>query len=449
MSIPSDVAIRVSHLSKMYKIYAKPADMFWELMTSKPRYTPFWALDDISFEIKRGQVIGIVGRNGAGKSTLLKILTGTLDKTAGEVAINGRVSSILELGLGFNPNATGRENIYVGGLMMGLSHAEVTRKLDWIVAFSELEPVIDQAFHTYSTGMQARLTFSTAVCIDPDILIVDEVLAVGDAAFQMKCFNKFQEFIDQNNTILLVSHATNIINNFCDTAMLLEHGQMLMFDEPKRVTNRYHRLLFSVDDTATPLPTDVTHEADMVTQDDDEPVSQQSQDESTEIDIATIAPQIDQLLNKTCLRYGTGEAEIVDFGVIDTFGVCKTALQPHATYTFYCRIQLHDTLKNLTIGMRIRTVNGVDVFAANTSYHKIDIPEGKADDIITVMFKVVMHLGLGEYFTTFGVRNTYNEIFYDRYIDAFKITVLAEQTIDASACLANLAEELSVHFEPS
>jgi len=252
MSESSEIAIHIKDLSKAFKIYSHPSDMFVEILRGKPRHRLFWALQNVSLDVPRGQVVGLLGRNGAGKSTLLKIISGTLDKTSGEVQTNGRISSILELGTGFSGEYTGRENIYLGGLMVGLSSEEIKAKEDWIIEFSELRDFIDQPFKTYSTGMQARLTFSTAVCIDPDILVIDEALAVGDARFARKSFAKMEEFRRAGRTILLVSHDSNQVASFCNYALILEKGRVFDHGEPSRLRGVYYNLLFGkADEQAT------------------------------------------------------------------------------------------------------------------------------------------------------------------------------------------------------
>ena len=248
MSEAPGIAIHVQNLFKEFKLYSRPSDMFVEMMTGKPHHRSFHALQDVTFDVYKGQVVGILGRNGAGKSTLLRIISGTLDKTAGEVDVRGRISSILELGTGFSGEYTGRENIYLGGLMVGLSREEIRDKEDWIIEFSELREFIDQPFKTYSSGMQARLTFATAVCIDPDILVVDEALAVGDARFARKSFSKMEEFREAGRTILLVSHNTNQVASFCDHAIILERGQIFDAGDPARLRGVYYDLLFGKGD---------------------------------------------------------------------------------------------------------------------------------------------------------------------------------------------------------
>jgi lipopolysaccharide transport system ATP-binding protein len=234
-----DPAIHISNVSKKFNVYRHPKDLILETLFGKTRHVERWALQDISFDVLHGEVVGIVGANGAGKSTLLKIIAGTLAQTSGEVKIDGRVSAILELGTGFHPEYTGRQNVITGGMCLGMTRAEVEERLPWIIEFSELGSVIDQPFRTYSSGMQARLTFATAISGDPDIFIVDEALAAGDGYFVTKCFRRIREICSSGATVLFVSHGTNQIAQLCQRAIWLDGGRIRMIDDARTVTRLY------------------------------------------------------------------------------------------------------------------------------------------------------------------------------------------------------------------
>jgi ABC-type polysaccharide/polyol phosphate transport system, ATPase component len=240
--IMSDVAIKIEEVTKIYQLYKRPMDRLKESMSlikKKEYHQKFYALNNINLEIKKGESIGIVGKNGSGKSTLLKIISGVLTQSKGEVYVDGKVSALLELGTGFNPEYTGIENIYANGLIMGYSKEEMDERLDDIVNFAQIGEYIYQPVKTYSSGMFARLAFATAINVDPEILIVDEVLAVGDAKFQIKCINKMEEFKASGKTVLFVSHTLEQIKRFCTKGVWIDQGEMRMFDDVTHVIDMY------------------------------------------------------------------------------------------------------------------------------------------------------------------------------------------------------------------
>lgn len=246
-----DIAIKVEGLSKCYHTYDTPRDRLKQFLlpriqrmlglSPKQYYREFWALKDVSFEVKKGETVGIVGRNGSGKSTLLQIICGTLHPTSGGVKTNGRIAALLELGSGFNPDFTGRENVYMNGAVLGLSREEVDHRFDDINAFADIGQFIEQPMKTYSSGMMVRLAFSVAINVDPEILIVDEALAVGDEAFQRKCFARIETIRDNGGTILFVHHGAQAVVQLCDRAMLFDRGEIILEGQPKTVVNQYQR----------------------------------------------------------------------------------------------------------------------------------------------------------------------------------------------------------------
>lgn len=237
----SDIAISVRNVSKSYKVFDKPQYRLWQslLGNRKKLYREFWALKDVSFNIKKGECIGIIGKNGSGKSTILQLIAKILAPTTGEVEVNGRVSALLELGSGFNPEFTGRENVITNGVIMGLSEEDILKKMPEIEAFAEIGEFIDQPVKTYSSGMFVRLAFSCAIHVDPDILIIDEALAVGDMRFQLKCIEKLKKFKLEGKTILFVSHDSFMVRNFCDQAIWMMDGRIHLRGDVKTVTEQY------------------------------------------------------------------------------------------------------------------------------------------------------------------------------------------------------------------
>ena len=244
MSLSPDLAIRVNQVSKMFKVYHRPVDLVVELVTGKARHQEFWALKDVSFDVARSDIVGILGTNGAGKSTLLKLITSNLDITNGDIQRNGSVAAILELGSGFRPEYSGRENLYMGAMVMGMSQKEIESKIEGIIDFSGIRPFIDQPFKTYSSGMQARLTFSLAVSREADILILDEALAAGDAIFANKSLMRIREICESDTTVLFVSHSTDMVRRFCNQAIWIEHGKVVMQGPADVVTKAYDRYVY-------------------------------------------------------------------------------------------------------------------------------------------------------------------------------------------------------------
>jgi len=419
----ADVAIQVQGLSKMYKIYSHPGDLFWELLTNKARHREFWSLRNVSFEIKQGEVVGFIGRNGAGKSTLLRILSGTLDKTNGTVLVNGRVAAILELGTGFNSEFTGRQNVYVGGLCLGMTREEIDARLEDIIAFSELGEVIDQPFKTYSTGMQARLTFSTAMSVDPDILIIDEALSVGDAKFQRKCFARIEEFRNKGRTILLVSHDANSITMVCNRAFLLENGEIIEEGAPGPVTNKYLELLFGQDG----LVCKSEGGSELIRTDDSSTTSKS---------VMPVSP-------RTEMRFGSGQAEIVEFGIINNLGEQVTRLVSGNRCTIFQRVLFHEDLDKIVTGIVIRNIQGVDLFGITSFTQKLKIPPQKRGTILETQVQLSIWLAAGDYFLTVGVAEEDGGLQYDLRNDVLHFTVEGPGGI-FSTSLVNLEPKFSV-----
>jgi ABC-type polysaccharide/polyol phosphate transport system ATPase subunit len=336
VSDTKEVAIRVSGLGKMYKMYSKPSDVLKELLTRKSRHREHWAVKDVSFEVNRGEVVGIIGRNGAGKTTLLRIIAGTLDKTVGQVNVKGRVSAIMVLGTGFNMDLTGRENILLGGLCLGMTHDEIGRKADDIIAFSGLKEFIDSPCKEYSSGMVARLAFSVAVSVDPDILIVDEALSTGDMMFNAKSYARMREIAKSGATVLFVTHSLQQIYDLCDKAILLENGSVGSVGDPRTVGYLYeqkvHEEMATLNNMAAPA-----------------------------LAIGEFTSDVNR------------KAEIIGAEIFDsTNGTAIRRLKDGAEYLIRIRVKAHMSVKSLSVGYDIRTHTGVQIYGFSTSVARIE-----------------------------------------------------------------------------
>lgn len=359
--------IEVRDLSKVYKVYSHPLDVFKEVLTKKTLHREFWALKNVSLSLRRGEVVGIMGRNGAGKSTLLKVIAGTLSPTSGIARVRGKVSAILELGTGFHPEVSGRENIFMGGMCVGMSREEVERKIDSIIAFSELAHVIDQPFKTYSSGMQGRLTFAVASAIEPDILIVDEALGVGDALFQEKCFRRIREMTSSGATVLVVSHSISTIFEICSRAVLMHHGGILADGLPRKVGYEYERLLASENYGVAPKMT------------------------SGEI-------------GSTC-QAGAEKpegAKVLEIAFINEDGVSVSDIWVGREYTIRLQIACYEDFPSLNVGFRLQRPNGEAMYATSTTLQNADI-SGRKQSLLVVDFKWRCNLGCGTYVLGCGV----------------------------------------------
>jgi len=440
------IAILARNLSKIYRIYKTPFDAMKEAITRKPRHVQRIALNRVNLEVRRGEIVGIMGRNGAGKSTLLKLIAGTLERTEGHLDVRGRITAILELGSGFHPDYTGRENIYMGGLCLGMSKREVDSKLDSIIEFSELRDVIDQPFKTYSTGMQARLTFSVAISVDPDILIVDEALSVGDARFQLKCFTRLQQLRAKSTTILLVSHDTNTITTVCDRALILEGGQVYAEGNAKQMSIAYHNLLFGEQQPAAqePKPPKKHRKADEGSAGSEnisllEPAAPKQPAVAAE-------QQANNLLINPAMRYGSGEAQLVEWGILDGSGQSCQAIESGKACRIYMVLDCERDIDDLSCGFNIKDRRGTILWGVTNLTQKQPPYKARAGSRLTIAADCIMWLSAGDYFVTLGAAHLTDGVKIDFAEDAIGFKVFGPSGIFTTS-MVNLQTAFSIESD--
>ena len=422
---PVPYAIRVQDLSKMYKIFARPQDRLLQMLNRgrKKLFREFWAVQNLSFEIEKGSTVGIMGRNGAGKSTLLQIICGTLAPTVGEVDVAGRISALLELGTGFNSEFTGKENVYLNGAILGLSREEIDAKYEDILAFADIGAFIDQPVKTYSSGMVIRLAFAVAVNVEPEILIVDEALSVGDVKFQAKCFKKFQEFRKAGKTILLVSHSPEEIVRHCSRALLLEGGCLLADGKPKDVANQYLDLMFGVkpeekslvlrrNGSETGLGSAAKKQA--ATQSEEslggEGVKRDAADDGwlrqfIDLEVCGDNVKLRSGYNKGEYRWGDKRAEIIDYMLCSEERYHVNHFHAEELVELYIKVKFHADVAKPIYGLTLKTPDGVTIYGTNSrDWNGRDQYVGqRAGDIAVIRFAIVPRLITGHYLISLGV----------------------------------------------
>lgn len=416
----SEVAIRVDDVSKLYKLYDKPSDRLKESLglTRKKLYKEHYALHNVSFDVKRGETVGIIGTNGSGKSTILKIITGVLNPSGGHVEIDGRISALLELGAGFNMEYTGIENIYLNGTMIGFPREEIDAKMQDILDFADIGDFVHQPVKTYSSGMFVRLAFAVAINIDPEILIVDEALSVGDVFFQAKCYKKFEDFKKMGKTILFVSHDLGSISKYCDRVVLLNRGKKLAEGTPKEMVSMYKRIMVN-QDKAEEI---AAHQMDMSSlEEDDEKEIKEAACEGQWKKHYNLNPDVDE--------YGNGAAEIEDFAIIDENGNYTNAIVKGTRFRLKSKVKFKQDIHDPIFTYTFKNIQGVAITGTNTMYEKKDVPLAKEGETYVATFEQDMFLQGGEYLLSMsctGYRDGEFQV-YHRLYDVCNVTVVSDK----------------------
>lgn len=400
------ISISLKNVSKKYRLFHSRMDRLKETFhpLRKKFHTDFWALKNLTFDIRKGDTVGIIGRNGSGKSSLLQVICSILRPNGGEVLVNGRISALLELGAGFNLDFTGRENALLNGAIMGIPLQEMEQRMDLVASFADIGEYFDQPVRFYSSGMFMRLAFASAIHVDPDILIIDEALAVGDAKFQHKCFQKFIEFKKDNKTILLVSHDTQAIINLCDEALLLDNGILIDKGKPKKIVNYYLDLVEGrkikkttgdIEQETSPLPSNM---------------KSLSETEPRQSDLTYFLKDLEgedlcstrKSYNKNEYRQGYSAAEIIDYFIVNEDKNDPSFIYTGDNIDLYIKVRFHSPVTSPVFGLAVKNIEGILLFGYNTFFGRTFIAPTKSGDILAYKFSIKMNLAPGEFYIDLG-----------------------------------------------
>lgn len=409
------IAIQVKDLEKVYKLYDKPSDRVKEALGfgRGKRHKEHHALKGVNLTIYQGETVGIIGTNGSGKSTILKIITGVLNPTRGDVTVNGRISALLELGAGFNMEYNGIENIYLNGTMIGFSEKEISEKLNDILEFADIGEYVHQPVKTYSSGMFVRLAFAVAINIEPEVLIVDEALSVGDVFFQAKCYHKFEEFKQMGKTIVFVSHDLSSISKYCDRVVLLNQGVKLGEGAPKEMIDRYKQVLvgqYTVEESGT---------------------ESLLEDEQLRRAAAKGSGAADKALNVNpeVLEYGSKKAVITEYYIADDKERKTAALIKGGRFHIHMKVTMIEDIEAPVFAFTIKNIKGTEITGTNTMFEKAFLESVKAGETKEIIFTQDMNLQGGEYLLSLGVTGYEGDEFtvYHRLYDIMNITVISDK----------------------
>ena len=426
--------IEIKDVTKTYKLYNKPSDRLREnfSITHKNYHRDHDALQGISLDVYKGECIGIIGTNGSGKSTLLKIVTGVVAPTSGTLEIKGKISALLELGAGFNQEYTGIENIYLNGTMVGFTKEEMDGKLQSIIDFADIGEFINQPVKTYSSGMFARLAFAVAINVDPDILIVDEALSVGDIFFQSKCYQKFMDLKEAGKTILFVSHDLGSIIKYCDRSLLIHHGKQIAVGKSSEIVDIYKKILvnqFDEKDVEKLLNKENPEENDNKENSEHEDAADEiNETENLQTNELDGIWKNQMLNNSNAVTYGNGVADIIDYAIIDEKGKLTFSISKGSNFSIRMKIQFYQDVKQPIFAYTLKDVKGTEITGTNTMLEKQTIDQVKAGEIVTVNFDQNMCLQSGNYLLALGCTGFENGNFtvYSRLYDVCNLQVVSD-----------------------